>query len=104
MTRTPAAPGRYQDPYGARALRWCDGARWTEHALAVPAPAEVPAAAEVTAPQAYGQQQPSPQPQFGGDHYDADFRHPLPEPLRTLAVAAMQTADTLLNPDANGDQ
>lgn len=40
----------------------------------------------------------------GGDYYYADFRHPLPEPLRTLAVAAMLTANTLLNPDANGDQ
>jgi len=40
----------------------------------------------------------------GGDYYYAEVPHPLPEPLRTLALGAMLTANTLLNPDSNGNQ
>ncbi|WP_441249042.1 phospholipid scramblase-related protein [Kitasatospora sp. McL0602] len=40
----------------------------------------------------------------GTDHYYVEFLHPLPEPLRSLAVAAALTANTLLNPDSHGDQ
>jgi len=40
----------------------------------------------------------------GSDHYYVEFFRPLPEPLRSLAVSAALTANTLLNPDAHGDQ
>lgn len=55
MTDHPAVPqGWYQDPSGAAALRWWDGARWTEHTQA--APPQVPA----PAPQQYAPQAPQP--------------------------------------------
>ncbi|MER7989054.1 phospholipid scramblase-related protein [Streptomyces noursei] len=65
MTEHPAVPrGWYQDPSGAAALRWWDGARWTEHTQAAPPPAPAPAPQQQYAPQAPVQQQPYPPQQY----------------------------------------
>ncbi|AUG81060.1 hypothetical protein CFP65_6404 [Kitasatospora sp. MMS16-BH015] len=61
MTQTAAAPGWYQDPFAPTAVRWWDGAAWTEHTQphpqapppsTPPAPPAAPAAPQQAGPEA----------------------------------------------------
>ncbi|GAA2661101.1 DUF2510 domain-containing protein [Streptomyces lunalinharesii] len=89
MTEHPAVPqGWYQDPSGAAALRWWDGARWTEHTQAAPPQAPVPqqpyppqAAQPPVQQQPYPPQQPYPQQPYPQQQYAGQAPAPqLPYP------------------------